>query len=272
MNPMKWTVCVVLCVMGAVTVLAPFSAAEDKPLEAAALNPAMEALMRTAHFLAQLKDFRVHMHIGYDVVQESGQKIEFGERRTWTVARPDRFRADVERSDGEKSTIVFDGKAITVYHPTLNMYAVSEISGDIDTAVKHLIKDLNVRMPLSLLLVTSLPKELEKRVVRADIVETSVLEGTPCVHLAVRGDAVDFQMWVPTEGDPLPRRIILTYKHDEGQPQFWANFSDWNLKPDPPAEFFSLNIPKDASRIQFLAQVRQSMTPAKPAVKKGGVK
>uniref|UniRef100_A0A832A216 DUF2092 domain-containing protein n=1 Tax=Desulfacinum infernum TaxID=35837 RepID=A0A832A216_9BACT len=269
---MKWTVCAVLCLIGAVTAVAPFSAAEEKALEAAAPDPAMESLMRTAHFLAQLKEFRVHMRIGYDVVQESGQKIEFGERRTWTVVRPDRFRADVERSDGEKAAIVFDGKAITVYHPNLNMYAVSEISGDIDTAVKHLIKDLNVRMPLSLLLVTSLPKELEKRVVRADLVETSVLEGTPCAHLAVRGDAVDFQMWVPIEGDPLPRRIVLTYKNDEGQPQFWANFSDWNLTPNPPADFFSLDIPKDASRIQFLAQVRQSMTPAKPAEKKGGAK
>ena len=39
---------------------------------------------------------------GYDVVQESGQKIEFGELRNVTVSRPDRLRIEVERSDGQK--------------------------------------------------------------------------------------------------------------------------------------------------------------------------
>jgi len=247
----------------------PLAAVETPAAGPASPSPAMEQVLRMANFVAQLKQFSVALQTGYDVVQESGQKIEFGESRKLTVLRPDRFRVDVERSDGESSTAVFDGKAVTVFNAKQNMYAISDVQGDIDTAIMHFVKDLQMRLPLAMLFVTALPRELEQRVRGADIVETASLQGTPCVHLAVRGDSVDFQLWLPTAGDPLPRRIILTYKNEAGQPQYWANFSDWNLSPNPPGSLFSLDIPKDANRIQFLSQVAR---PTQPAAKKGGKK
>jgi hypothetical protein len=226
-------------------------------------------VMRMANFLAQLKQFSVTLESGYDVVQESGQKIEFGERRKITVARPDRLRVDAERSDGDKSVTVFDGKSVTVFAPKPNMYATAEMPGDIDGAIIHFVKDLQMRLPLALMFVTSLPRGLEQRDLSADIVETSLLFGAPCVHIAGRGKGVDFQFWIPTEGDPLPCKIILTYKNEKGQPQYWARFSDWNLSPNAPESLFALDIPKDAGRIQFLAEIPK---PAKPAAKKGGKK
>jgi hypothetical protein len=205
------------------------------------------------------------------VVQESGQKIEFGETRKVTLARPDRFRVDVERSDGELSTAVFDGKAVTAYNARQKMYAMSEVQGDIDAAVRHFVRDLKMRLPLAMLFVTVLPQELKKRALGGDVVETTSVQGTPCVHVAARGETVDLQVWLPTTGDPLPRRIILTYKNEAGQPQYWANFSDWNLAPNPPASLFSVEVPKDASRIEFLAKVPGAPEPtARPAAKKGG--
>jgi hypothetical protein len=127
--------------------------------------------------------------------------------------------------------------------------------GGVDAAIMHFVKDLKMRLPLALLLVTSLPEELEERVQEAQIVETAILDGKPFVHLAARGDSVDFQIWIPATGDPLPRRIVITYKQEEGQPQYWASFSDWNLAPDPPASRFALDLPPDASRIDFLANI-----------------
>lgn len=250
----------------------PLPAAETPAAAPASPNPAMEQVMRMANFLAQAKELSVTSQTGYDVVQESGQKIEFGESRKLTLMRPDRFRMDTERSDGDTTTAVFDGKAITVFNPKKNMYATTEVQGDIDAAIRYFVKDLKMRLPLAMLWVTALPSELEKRIVEADIVETASVQGSPCIHVAVRGETVDFQVWIPTTGDPLPRRIILTYKNEEGQPQYWANFSDWNLAPNPPATLFSLDIPKEATRIAFLSQVSKAAKSAAPAAKQGGKK
>lgn len=276
MNRVKKTILFGTLLLAVLLAAVPLLAAEGPAANTAATpekpNPAMEQVMRMANFLAQMKEASVTLQTGYDVVQESGQKIEFGETRKLTLVRPDKFRVDVERSDGEKSSAVFDGKQVTVFQPKQNMYAVSEVPGTIDAAIIHFVKDLKMRLPLAMLFVTVLPDELDKRALGADIVENATVQGTPCVHIAGRGETVDFQVWVPTSGDPLPRRIVLTYKNEEGQPQYWANFSDWNLSPNPPASLFTLDIPKDANRIEFLAKIPRAAEPAKPAAKKGGKK
>jgi hypothetical protein len=243
-----------------VALLATAALAETQspPADAPPSSASMEQLLRMANFLAQLEQFSVVQRSGFDVVQESGQKIEFGEQRDITFVRPDRFRFNVRKSDGEAYTTVFDGQTVKVFNATENRYAISEISGDTDAAITHFVRDLQMRLPLALLFVTALPKELEQRVQDVEIVETTTIGDQPYFHLAAVGDSVDFQVWLPTTGDPLPHRIILTYKHEEGQPQYWANFIDWNLAPNLSASWFALDIPKEATRIPFLAQVRRA--------------
>ncbi len=225
-------------------------------------TPAMEQLMRMASFLSQLDQFSLQQRSAYDVVQESGQKIAFEESRRLVFARPDRFRVETLKSDGRVTVTVFNGDSVTVLSPAQNLYATSMISGDIDAALIHLLRDLGMRLPLALLFVTDLPEAFEQRIREAAIVETTQCDGEPCLHLAARADSVDFQIWLPESGDPLPQRIILTYKHEEGQPQYYATLWDWNLSPSPPSSYFSLDIPDDADRIPFLAQVRQTMPPS----------
>ncbi len=272
MHRVKRNIITVTLFLAAVLAAAPLQAAEAPTSTPAPPNPAMEQLMRMANFLAQLKEFSVTMKSGYDVVQESGQKIEFAEDRKMTVVRPDRFRVDVVRSDGESFVSAFDGKSVTVFSPKKKMYATTEVQGDIDAVLRHFIRDLKLRVPLAMLWTTTLPRQLEQRFFDLEIVEVSHLLDVPCTHIAGRGETVDFQLWLPTTGDPLPRRIVLTYKDAEGQPQFWASFSDWNLTPNPAATLFSLDIPKDAQRIEFLSRVARAPEPAKPAARKGGKK
>jgi hypothetical protein len=233
---------------------------------------AMALLKRAADFLSQSAQFSVTIRTGYDVVQASGQSIEFGEIRKITLKRPDRFRSDIERSDGEKGFVTFDGKDIVVFHEKDKVYAKSSRPGDLDGAVTHLLSDLKMRLPLAMLLLSRLPMEIEKRVQSVEEVERTVITDVPCAHLAARTQDVDFQIWIPSSGDPLPRRIVITYKNESGRPQFWANFSEWNLSPNPADSLFTFSPAEGTREIPFLAQL-QTPTPGPvkgPARKKGG--
>ena len=87
--------------------------------------------------------------------------------------------------------------------------------------------------------------------------EENFLFDVPTDHLAVRSADVDMQIWIAQGEQPLPRRIILTYKNAPGQPQFRADLSDWDLSPKVAADSFSFNPPAGAEQIPFLAPVRQ---------------
>lgn len=232
-----------------------FAAQEPAPKTNDKNDQASALLMNFANFLAQAKQFSVTMKAEYDAVQDTGQKIEFSEVRKITLARPDRIRVDAEQSDGDKSSVLFDGKEITVSSPNQKIYATVSKSGDVDQAVHYLLDDLRVKLPLAMMYVTDLPAEFKSRVRSVDIVENDVMMEVPCTHIAARTDEVDFQFWVPSQGDPLPRRVVITYKNDPGQPQFSANLSEWNLSPNPPEGFFAFIPPQDAHRIKFLAML-----------------
>lgn len=226
---------------------------------------AIAVLKKTSALLAQAKSFSVTIEAGFDAVQESGQKIEFGETRKIVLRRPDRLRVDATKRDGSQDGLVFDGKEITVFHSKENVFATAAKPGSVDQAMDFIVNDLDVRVPLAELLKSDLNKTLPERVRSAAYVEQSSIGGVPCDHVALRGDDVDVQLWVARDKQALPRRIVITYKREDGRPQFWAQFSDWNLSPQTPDSLFVYKPAKDASKIAF--SPRQTLQPGNEAPK-----
>jgi hypothetical protein len=216
---------------------------------------AKDILLRMAGFLAGAPRFSVVINDNYDVLQDSGQMIEFGETRRITVSRPDHLRVEVVHGDGERHFVLYDGRTITVSSPAQNVYAQAAKPGGIDAAVTYFLKDLHMRLPLAMLLLSRLPEEIQRRTETVDYVEKTEIGGKPVHHLAGRTDTVDYQIWVEEGSQPLPLRIVLTYRNAEGHPQFRAQFSDWNLSPPIQATDFAFKPPEGARKIAFLAEL-----------------
>ena len=223
-------------------------------------------LTRMAEFLGKTQRFSVTVRGAYDAVQESGQKIEFGETRKVTLSRPEnRLRVEGEHSDGTKLLTVFNGKEITLVDSRSNVYATAQQTGSLDETIIHFVRDLGVRLPLAAMLLSRLPAELDERVRAIDYVEKTNIYGAPAHHLAVRGDSVDFQVWVADGDKPLPQRVVLTYRDAPGQPQFWALLSDWNLAPAISDATFTAAIPKGAQKVAFVGQLARQAAASQPA-------
>ena len=235
----------------------PPAAQGPAPQALAEPTKAKDILLRMAGFLARAPRFSVNVQGTYDVVQGSGQKIEFGEKRKIIVSRPNGLRVEAEHSDGEKHLVLYDGKDITVFSPSQNVYAQVSKPGGIDGAVQYFLKDLHMRLPLAALLLSRFPEEIQRRTQSLDYVERTEIEGRPTHHLAGRTETVDYQIWIAEGAQPLPLRAVLTYKNAEGQPQFRAQFSDWNFSPDIQDSQFTFMPPEGARKIAFLAQVPQ---------------
>ena len=183
---------------------------------------AMTILQRMADFLSQAQRLSVTAEISFDVVQESGEKLEFGETRQIVIRRPDRARIDVTKRDGATSGFIFDGKEIAVFNAKENVYATAAKPGTVDEAIDYFINDLDMRFPLAELFSSELAEALQEKVRAAYYVEQASIAGMPYDHLAFRGDQADLQLWIAQGDQPLPGRIVITYKDAAGQPQFWA--------------------------------------------------
>jgi hypothetical protein len=137
--------------------------------------------------------------------------------------------------------------------------------------VVYFVRDLGMHLPLAVLLLSRLPAELEQRVQSVEYVEKTATLSAPAHHLAGRTATVDFQLWIADSDQPAPLRAVLTYKQAPGQPQFRAQFSDWNFDSQPPRSAFQFTRPQGANKIPFAAALpRIALGRGEVPVKKGG--
>jgi hypothetical protein len=248
-------------VLGAVMgllVLTTVAGAQDKGAAGPGSDQAQAILKRMADLLKQTKQYTVTVDSEYDVVQKSGEKIEFGEIRKLTVVRPDHIRVDMESRDGRKGMLNYNGEDITIFDPQDNVYASARKPADLDNLFDHFKDDLEISMPLGQVFSAGLEKVKTKKIISVYYVGEATINGVKCHHLAGATNKVDFQIFVSQGDQPLPRRIVITYRKETGKPQFRAQISDWKLSVNVPESTFAFTPPQGAERIPFLAQVRLS--------------
>ena len=230
---------------------APAATAKEQDPEARAI------LMEMAEFISMAPVFSMTLRSSYDAIQEDGQYIEFGEKRHILLQRPDRLRVESERSDGERGLVLFDGKKITGFKADDNVFAQIEKPGTVDDTLVYLVRDLQFTLPLARMLHSGFAQQLNKMITAISFVEEDFLFDVVTDHLAIRSEDVDMQLWIAQGDEPLPRRIVLTYKNAPGQPQFRGDFTDWSLAPKIAADSFTFTPPADAEKIPLLARARQ---------------
>jgi hypothetical protein len=231
----------------------PEAEVEEEPAEELE-EEAMGALLKTAELLGSAQRLSFTADVEFDVRQDSGQLLEFGARRRATLRRPDRARVEVERRDGNRGMLLFDGQQVVLFDEDERVYASAEHPGSIDAMLDFTLDQLETPVPLADMLYTSLPDLMRERMKSGYLVGEETVDGIACDHLAFRTDDIDAQLWVARGDQPLPRRIVLSYKNAEGQPQFRADFVEWSLEPETPDSLFEFKPPEGAERLPFLVR------------------
>ena len=77
------------------------------------------------------------------------------------------------------------------------------------------------------------------------------VSGVRCHHLVFSNPSIDWQIWIEADGQPVPRKFVISYKRTAGHPQFIAQMSDWNFSPRLPESTFNFKAPSGYELIKF---------------------
>jgi hypothetical protein len=228
------------------------AAADAKPAAADA-KPAIDAradelLRRMGDYLAQAQFFSVNAEIWQDAQLASGQRVQAGRTVDLQVRRPNRFHAEV-RSTRRNRGLYYDGKTITVLNRVENFYGSIPAPGALDEALDTACERFGITMPLEDVIVSDpYQNAIHKAVSGTDLGPVTVL-GVPCEHLAFSLGMVDWQIWIEAGAKPVPRKIVITYKDEDGAPQYTAIFSNWDFETKLPDFLFNFEPPSGAAKI-----------------------
>ncbi len=212
---------------------------------------ALKILQKATDYLTSLNQFHLKGNTVMDVVQESGQKLQFSAAVEATVKRPDRLFASRVRDDGSTRRFWYDGKTASMHDEREKVYGQIPVPDTIDEMLDYLEEVIENPRPLADLLYSDL-SHLAKLPVSGAYVGESYVGKTACDHLAFRGKSVDWQLWVDRGEKPLIRKVVITYKELPGGPQFAAHLDQWNVAPEISDSLFQFSPPEGAQRIKVV--------------------
>ena len=233
------------------TVHSPITA--DKP---GVSKDAWDILTRMTEFISGAQAYSIVVNLGHEVVLKNGQRLELGSYITATLRRPSQAKVQFETRDGDNATVILDGETISVFSTKENLfiYDTARQPGDIDASFDYLSEVLGTNDQLRDFFSINLTETLAGLVKSGYYIGESKIAGALCDNLALRSENQDVQLWIAKGSNPAPCRIVVTYTKIEGQPQFWAQFVEWEFSPEFSDSMFKFSPPEDAERVDFFSQ------------------
>ena len=216
-------------------------------------------LREMSEYLATASELTFQADVSYDELS-SGQMLQFGGVARVALRRPDGLRVRFD-GDTRRHEIVFDGSVFTAYDAARNLHAVTRVPGDIDQALDTLFERFGLSVPIADLLYSNPYDALTGSVDAGHLVGRRSIDGVPCHHLAFMQETIDWQIWIEEGARPVPRQIVITYKDDEGAPEYRARLSGWSFQPRLSKRSFDFHPPAGSDAIEFRPGGRQEVTP-----------
>jgi hypothetical protein len=253
-------------IIGFVPVRLP-AAEAAKPAQPAISEEASAALQRMGQTLrAEQMSFQARTIRVY--AEPNGEPLHIFHLLKVTMHRPNRMLAEVSGDDGS-SKLVFDGKTAIIYSAAQNKYATIAVSeGTIAGMMKEAVGRLGVDFPLADFLSDDPGKAFLSGITAGRVVNTVTIDGAPYDHLFFfQPPGIELELWLAKNEQSLPRRLIVTYRTLPGQPNFIAQFSDWNFNANPSEADFAFQPPAGATQVEL-----KPVATAAPASRRKGNK
>ena len=184
-------------------------------------------------------------------LDESGQPLHIFHTLKVVVRRPGRLAVQSTGDDGPHD-LFYDGKSVAIFFPDKKQYAVTAAAGDISSALGEVRNKLVIDFPLVDFLTAAPDKSFLSGVTAGWQVGTNKVDGVECRHLffSQRG-GIDLELWVENNDAAIPHRLIVTYRLLPGQPEFIAEFANWNAAARPSEAEFTFQPPAGVTKVEL---------------------
>jgi hypothetical protein len=218
--------------------------------EAAAAVTQMGKSLLADQFSFKVRTLRVY-------AEPSGQPLHIAHSMKVTVHRPNRLLVDLTGDDGS-TKMMYDGKTVVLMGLETKKYATLAVPNTIQGMLETVVGKRGVDLPLADLLTDAPEKAFLLGVTSGREINTVMIDGVPCRHLLfTQPPGIELELWLEKNDPSVPRRLIITYRSQPGQPSFIAEFSDWNFSVRPADAEFAFQPPEGAVQTEL-------MSPAEP--------
>jgi hypothetical protein len=158
----------------------------------------------------------------------------------------------VFRQYRDQATRLRDGVGITLVLHEAKVFGQGRAPETLDKALDALDERYGISAPFADYAYSSPAKALLTSATTGGWVKREDDEGVETDHLSFKDTGVQFDLWIPTKGDPLPRRASTTFESDKRLKRVDTTFRGWDLAPTLTDEQFKPTVPAGYEGVALL--------------------
>ena len=193
-----------------------------------------------------------------------GKEITVHTTRQLTLRRPDRLAVRVTGDMDLRGW--YDGSKLTLVSDPQKVWARANAAPTIDETLDRMADRLAMPMPMADFLYSSPYDALIGTESTGGYVGTETVGGVACAHLAYKHPAVDWELWIPEAGDPLPKKFVVSNKTGTRARTIEVTFDKWTYDAEVSDATFTAEVPAGYERIPIVVGAPETPAPtAAPA-------
>jgi hypothetical protein len=200
-------------------------------------------------YLGGQRAFSLSAEASTDMLLQDGRKVQLTGTSQITVDRKKGLHVERQGPHG-KTTLIYDGKAVSIFSERDGVYLSLPAEGGIDTALDEVRAVLGTELAGGAdLLYSNAYDGLMLNVQSGHYMGKAWVGGVLADHLSYRADDIDWQLWVRSGDAPVPVKYVITSKWITAAPQFSVQIADFTPLTEAPADAFTFAPPKGAKQI-----------------------
>ncbi len=240
-------------VSAAILLTAGAAFAQERPAKEPRIEPeSIEALKKMGDHLQSLQSFSLKATTAAEVILDTDQKLEIGGTATYDVKRPNRLRIDLA-TDVVHGELVYDGKTLVYASPDKGVYAQVPAPATIKDTLEQAAQKYNLSFPLADLFSWGTPDAPIDLIREGFFVGHAYVGDKEADHWADRGPDQDAEIWIATQGNPLPLKISLVDREDMTRPRI-TSVLEWTENATIADDTFVYKPGEGAQKIKFLGE------------------
>ena len=213
---------------------------------------AQELVRQMSDRLSRVTALAIEAEEVYDEVPADAPRQQLTSLRRVAMRRPDRLVGDAS-GDALSRSFWYDGQTFSALDREQNVWASGAVPPTIDEALDWVFDQTGTVIPLADFLYANVYDRLMGKVQRGVYLGIHEAAGVPCHHLAFEQATIDWQLWIDAGPDPLPRKLVISYKTEDEVPQYSVTIRKWNVEAKLPGTLFRFAPPEGAKRVEVAA-------------------
>jgi hypothetical protein len=210
---------------------------------------------RMASVIGDLNSCSFTLSTSTDVEDPDFGMIKQNEVSEVYLQGPDKMHVNFSGDKGHRG-FWFNGQIIVAYWFDENNYAVIEAPDNFIDMIEMLNKDYAIEVPAADFFFPTFTDDVLTFFDDVIFKGKRQLNGKECWLILASNKDVTAQVWFAADTFTLPQKFVIVYKND-GNRQYEATFSNWQLNPEIPLSAFEFLPPPAARQVSILPRTEK---------------